>query len=83
MGAWPCLTKQILHFPNVSIGSGHFQINTSFYILHILLTLIQQFMPLNFYTASVACASDSTAPFSLALLPNFAQNLTLILGAVF
>lgn len=75
--------NKILLFPNISTGSGHFQINTSFYILHSLLNLIQQFMPLNFITTSVPHNSDSTALVSLALLPNSAQNFMLILGSKF
>jgi hypothetical protein len=55
---------EILHSPSIFNGSEHFQINTSFSIFHILLTLFEQLMPFSFFTAFVPYASDSTAHFT-------------------
>jgi hypothetical protein len=79
MGDGSSLKKEFYTFPTFPLELGtSFQINTSFYILHI-----QQFMPLNFFAASVPCASDSIALVSLAFLPDFVQNLMIILGSKF
>jgi hypothetical protein len=58
----------------------------SFYISHILSTLLEPFMPLrtfNFLTSVVPYASDSNAYISLAMFHNFTLNLILILGSKF
>ena len=84
LAGWFALSDQVRCQTCVFIRSLHFWITASFYISYILSTLLEPFMPLrtlNFFTAAVPYASDSTAHISLAMFHNFTQNLNLILGS--